>query len=292
VYTSGQTHSSVEKACRIAGLGSAALRKLDVDPATMAARPAHLRALIEADRAAGRTPTLVVSSVGATGTGAIDPTGELAGIAREFGAWLHVDAAWAGVAAVCPELRWINDGADRADSYCTNPHKWLLTNFDCTAFWVADRAALVGALSILPEYLRNAATESGAVIDYRDWQVPLGRRFRALKLWSVIRWYGVDGLQAHVRTHVELADTFASSVGADERFELVAPHPLALVTFRLRAGDEATMALMHTVNGSGEMYLTHTSVNGQVALRLAIGGVRTERRHVEAAWAALSAAAG
>jgi aromatic-L-amino-acid/L-tryptophan decarboxylase len=292
VYTSGQTHSSVEKACRIAGLGSDALRKLEIDPATMAARPAHLRALIEADLAAGRTPALVVSSVGATGTGAIDPTRELAAIAHEFGAWLHIDAAWAGVAAVCPELRWINDGAELADSYCTNPHKWLLTNFDCTAFWVADRAALVGALSILPEYLRNAATESGAVIDYRDWQVPLGRRFRSLKLWAVIRWYGVDGLRAHIRAHVELAAAFASWLAGDQRFEIVAPHPLALVTFRLRAGDEATMSLMTTVNDTGELYLTHTSVNGQQALRLAIGGVRTERRHVEAAWAALLAAAG
>ena len=137
---------------------------------------------------------------------------ELATIAHEHGAWLHVDAAWAGVAAVAPELRWLNDGVELADSYCTNPHKWLLTNFDCDAFWVADRAALVGALSILPEYLRNAATESGAVIDYRDWHVPLGRRFRALKLWAVIRWYGAEGLRAHIRGHVALAQEFASWV--------------------------------------------------------------------------------
>jgi aromatic-L-amino-acid/L-tryptophan decarboxylase len=292
VYTSSQTHSSVEKACRIAGLGSAALRKLDVDPETLAARPEHLRALMEDDLAAGMTPALVVSSVGATGTGAIDPTRELALIAHDYGAWIHIDAAWAGVAAVCPELQWLNDGAELVDSYCTNPHKWLLTNFDCTAFWVADRAALVGALSILPEYLRNAATDSGAVIDYRDWQVPLGRRFRALKLWAVIRWYGVEGLQAHIREHVRCAEEFASWIRGDERFEIVAPHPLSLVTFRLRSGDEATMALMHHVNASGELYLTHTSVNGQQALRLAIGGARTQRRHVRAAWIALAAAAG
>jgi aromatic-L-amino-acid decarboxylase len=170
----------------------------------------------------------------------------------------------------------------------TNPHKWLLTNFDCDAFWVADRAALLGALSILPEYLRNAATESGAVIDYRDWHVPLGRRFRALKLWAVIRWYGAEGLRAHIRQHVQLAQEFASWVAADERFELVAPHPLSLVTFRLREGDEATRALMDSVNASGAIYLTHTTVNGQVALRFAIGSPQTERRHVAAAWAALS----
>jgi aromatic-L-amino-acid decarboxylase len=218
----------------------------------------------------------------------VDPVREFAAIAHEHGAWLHVDAAWAGVAAVAPELRWLNDGLDDVDSYCTNPHKWLLTNFDCDAFWVADRSALIGALSILPEYLRNAATESGAVIDYRDWHVPLGRRFRALKLWAVIRWYGVEGLRVHIRTHVALAQEFASWVEADDRFEIVAPHPLSLVTFRLRAGDDATRALMERVNASGRMYLTHTLVNGAVALRMAIGATLTEHQHVEAAWRQLS----
>jgi aromatic-L-amino-acid decarboxylase len=288
VYTSNQTHSSVEKACRIAGLGADSLRKLDVDRVTLAARPDHLRSLIEADRAAGIVPALVVASVGATGTGSVDPVRELAAIAAEAGAWLHVDAAWAGVAAVAPELRWLNDGLEAADSYATNPHKWLLTNFDCDAFWVADRAALVGALSILPEYLRNAATESGAVIDYRDWHVPLGRRFRALKLWAVIRWYGAEGLRAHIRAHVALAQEFASWVEADERFEVVTPHPLALVTFRLRAGDEPTLDLMRRVNASGQAYLTHTVVEGRAALRLAIGSPLTERRHVEAVWRLLA----
>jgi aromatic-L-amino-acid decarboxylase len=231
---------------------------------------------------------LVVASIGTTGTGAIDPVREFGEITRSHGAWLHVDGAWAGVAAVAPEFRWIADGLELADSYATNPHKWLLTNFDCDAFWVADRAALVGALSILPEYLRNAASESGAVIDYRDWHVPLGRRFRALKLWAVIRWYGAEGLRAHIRAHVGLAQEFAEWVSADERFELVAPHHLALVTFRLRAGDEATLALMERVNASGELYLTHTVVDGRTALRMAIGSPLTQQRHVEAAWAALS----
>jgi aromatic-L-amino-acid/L-tryptophan decarboxylase len=284
MYTSGQSHSSVEKAARMAGLGSDAVRKIDVDPATLAARPEHLRELVAADVAAGVTPALVVASVGATGTGAVDPVRELAAIGREAGAWVHVDAAWAGVAAVAPEFRWLNAGLDGVDSYATNPHKWLLTNFDCDAFWVADRAALIGAMSILPEYLRNAATESGAVIDYRDWQVPLGRRFRALKLWAVIRWYGAEGLRAHIRKHVALAQEFASWVAADDRFELAAPHPLALVTFRLRAGDEATLALMNRINASGQAYLTHTAVDGRATLRLAIGSPLTERRHVEAVW--------
>ena len=289
VYTSQQSHSSIEKACRIAGLGSAALRKVDVDPRTLAARPQHLAELLAADRAAGFTPALVVASVGATGTGAVDDVPELAALARDAGAWLHVDAAWAGVAAVAPEFRWVNAGLDQVDSYVTNPHKWLLTNFDCDAFWVADRDALVGAMSILPEYLRNAATESGAVIDYRDWHVPLGRRFRALKLWAVLRWYGAGGLRDHIRGHVALAQEFASWVAADGRFELVAPHPLSLVTFRLRSGDDDTLALMNRVNVSGELYLTHTVLNGKAALRLAIGSPQTQRRHVEAAWAALSA---
>ncbi len=284
MYTSGQTHSSVEKACRLAGLGTDSLRKIDVDPVTLAARPDDLQRLIDADVAAGIQPLIVVPSVGATGTGAVDPVRELATIARAAGAWVHVDAAWAGVATVAPELRYLNDGLELVDSYATNPHKWLLTNFDCDAFYVADRAALIGAMSILPEYLRNAATESGAVIDYRDWQVPLGRRFRALKLWAVIRWYGADGLRAHIRGHVALAQEFAAWVRADDRFELVAPPQLALVTFRLRAGDDATLALMNRVNGTGRMYLTHTAVHGRPVLRMAIGAVLTERRHVEQAW--------
>ncbi len=290
VYTSGQSHSSVEKACRIAGLGAQALRTVDVAPDTLAARPEHLHGLLADDRARGVIPALVVATVGTTGTGAVDPVPAMARLAHEYGAWLHVDGAWAGVAAVAPELRWLNEGLEQADSYCTNPHKWLLTNFDCDAFWVADRATLVGALSILPEYLRNAATESGSVIDYRDWQVPLGRRFRALKLWAVLRWYGAEGLRAHVREHVALAQEFADLVAQDDRFEILAPHPLSLVTFRLRAGDEATRALRDAVNASGQLYLTHTSVHGQVALRMAIGATHTERRHVRAAWEALRTA--
>ncbi|HEY2296590.1 MAG TPA: pyridoxal-dependent decarboxylase [Jatrophihabitans sp.] len=291
VYCSTQTHSSVEKACRIAGLGSDALRKIDIDPATLAVNPTLLREAIEDDVARGITPALVVATIGTTGTGAIDPVREVGEIAQEHGAWLHVDGAWAGVAAVAPELRWINDGLELADSYDTNPHKWLLTNFDCSTFWVADRAALVGALSILPEYLRNAATESGAVIDYRDWHVPLGRRFRALKLWAVIQWYGAEGLREHVRNGVGLAQEFASWVEADDRFELTAPHELALVTFRLRAGDDATHALMDAANATGRMYLTHTVVDGKVVLRMAIGATLTEQRHVRAAWELLQSLA-
>jgi len=292
VYVSSETHSAAGKAVRIAGLGDAALRVVPVDPGTLALRPDELAAAVRADLAAGVRPVLVVATVGTTSTTAVDPVRAIGEVCREHGVWLHVDAAYAGVAAVCPELRWLHHGLELADSYATNPHKWLLTNFDCDAFWVADREALVGALSVLPEFLRNTATESGAVVDYRDWQVPLGRRFRALKLWAVLRWYGAEGLRAHIRSHVELAAWLAGQVRADPRFEVVAPHPLSLVCFRLRAGDEASEALLAAVNDSGEAYLSHTRVRGDYVLRLAVGATATERRHVEAVWALLSRLAG
>ncbi|MDP9239935.1 MAG: pyridoxal-dependent decarboxylase, partial [Actinomycetota bacterium] len=284
VYCSQAAHSAVEKAVRIAGVGSDNLRLVDIDPASQALRVDHLRVLIEADQAAGAVPVLVVATAGTTSTTAFDPVAAIGELCRASGAWLHVDAAYAGVAAVCPELRWVNDGLAYADSYATNPHKWLLTNFDCDAFYVADRAALVGALSVLPEYLRNTATESGAVIDYRDWQIPLGRRFRALKLWCVLRWYGAEGLRAHLRRHVALAQDFAALVEADDRFDIVAAHPLALVCFRLRGADEPNEQLLSRLNAGGRVFLTHTRVNGAYALRMAIGSPLTEASHVRDAW--------
>lgn len=285
VYLSPETHSAGEKAVRIAGLGGTAIRLLET--ADQAVLADSLRAAVAADLAAGVRPLMAVATVGTTSTTAVDPVAELGAICREHGIWLHVDAAYAGVAAVAPELRWVNDGLELADSYSTNPHKWLLTNFDCDAFWVADPEMLVGALSVLPEFLRNAASESGAVIDYRDWQVPLGRRFRALKLWAVLRWYGAEGLRAHVRGHIALAAELAGWVRADERFELMAPHPFGLVCFRLVAGDAATERLLQAVNDSGEAYLSHTRVDGAYVLRVAIGGTFTGRRHVEALWTLL-----
>jgi aromatic-L-amino-acid decarboxylase len=284
VYASSQVHSATPKAVVMAGLGEAALRTVAVDPVTQAMDPADLRRLVAADLATAVLPVMVVATVGTTSTTAIDPVRAIGEICREHRIWLHVDAAYAGVATVCPELRWLNDGLEYADSYCTNPHKWLLTNFDCDVFYVADRQPLLGALSVLPEFLRNAASESGAVVDFRDWQVQLGRRFRALKLWAVIRWYGAEGLREHIRRHVALAQELAGWVAADDRFELVAPHPLSLVCFRLRDGDEASERLLRRLNESGKVYLTHTRVNGAYTLRLALGGVWTQRRHVEEAW--------
>ena len=285
VYTSSQGHSSIEKAARVAGIGDKAVRSIEVDPVTLAMRPEALRAAIEADRAAGVVPALVVATIGTTSTTAVDPLPAIGAICREFGVWLHVDAAYAGAAAACPEFRWINDGLDLADSYCFDPHKWLLTGFDCDALWVADPPSLTGALSVLPEFLRNAASESGDVIDYRDWQVPLGRRFRALKLWFVLRWYGVEGIRAHIRDGVALAQRFAAAVRADDRFEVVAPHPFGLVCFRLHGEDDtANETLLRRVNETGRCLLTHTKVRGRYVLRLAVGAPSTRPDHIDATW--------
>ena len=289
-YVSTQTHSSLEKAVRIAGIGTDNLRAVDVD-STYAMRPELLREAIEADIVAGRKPFFACATIGTTSSNAIDPVREIGSICREHGIWLHIDAAMAGTAALCPEFRWINDGVEAADSYCFNPHKWMFTNFDCDCFWVADRAALINALTILPEYLRNKATESGAVIDYRDWQLALGRRFRALKLWFVIRHYGVEGLRHHVRRHVEIAQEFASWVRADGRFELAVEPPLNLVCFRHRGGDEVNQRIMDGINESGEIYFTHTKLDGKLTLRMSIGAARTERRHVQRAWGLIQAEA-
>jgi aromatic-L-amino-acid decarboxylase len=290
-YTSNQAHSSLEKAVKIAGIGRENLRLIEVDEA-FALRPDALEAAIAADLEAGRVPFFVSASIGTTSSTAIDPLPAISEICERHGLWLHVDAAYAGSAAVCPELRFIHQGLERAQSYTFNPHKWLLTNFDCNAFYVADRSVLIRTLSVLPEYLKNQATESGAVFDYRDWHIPLGRRFRALKLWFVIRHYGVEGLRSHVRSHVELARLFQQWVEADERFELMAPVPLGLVCFRHLGGDEVNQRLMDQANASGEVYLTHTKLDGKLTLRLAIGAPSTEKRHVERAWELLCEAAG
>ncbi|HEV3253700.1 MAG TPA: pyridoxal-dependent decarboxylase [Candidatus Acidoferrales bacterium] len=283
VYTSSQAHSSIEKAVKIAGIGRENLRLIDVEE-RFAMRPDSLAAHIERDRAAGRIPCFVCATVGTTSSNAIDPVREIGRICREHGVWLHVDAAMSGTAALCPEFRWIQDGLELADSYSFNPHKWMFTNFDCNCFYVADRSALIQALSILPEYLRNQATASGAVIDYRDWHIQLGRRFRSLKLWFVIRHYGIEGLRRHIRRHVELAQQFASWVREDDQFELAAPAPLNLVCFRHRGGDAVNQALMDRLNRSGDLYLTHTKLNGRFTLRFCVGQTNTELRHVERAW--------
>jgi aromatic-L-amino-acid decarboxylase len=282
-YTSSQAHSSIEKDVQIAGLGRQNLRLIAVDE-KFAMRPEALAGQVEQDRRAGLVPCFVCATVGTTSSNAIDPVREIGHISREQRIWLHVDAAMSGTAALCPEFRHIHDGLEFADSYTFNPHKWMFTNFDCNCFYVADRRALIQTLSVLPEYLRNKATETGAVIDYRDWQIPLGRRFRSLKLWFVIRHYGIEGLQHHIRKHVELAQQFAEWVRKDQRFEIAAPAPLNLVCFRHKGGDDLNQSLMDRLNRSGDLYLTHARLNDRLTLRLCVGQANTTARHVERAW--------
>lgn len=289
IYTSDQAHSSIEKAAMIAGLGRENVRLIRSDDAG-ALLPAHLEQLIDADRAAGCTPCFISATMGTTSSLAMDPLRAIGAIAARAGAWLHVDGAMAGTALACPEFRGIADGLELADSFCVNPHKWMLTNFDLDAFYVREPQRLVRTLSILPEYLR--AAQSDQVVNYRDCHIPLGRRFRALKLWFVIRSYGVEGIRAHVRRHVALAARFAQRVREDDRFELAAPPSLNLVCFRLRAGDAPSEALLRRLNESGKIHLTHTKLHGRYALRLCIGSPRTQERHVEAAWALIQSTAG
>ncbi|NUT98794.1 MAG: aspartate aminotransferase family protein [Saccharothrix sp.] len=289
-YTSTEGNCSIAKAVRIAGLGEAALRFVDTDPHTHAMRPDHLRALVEADLADGRVPVMVAATVGTTSTTAVDPIADIGRVCREHGVWLHVDAAYAGVAAVCPELRWIHDGVDLADSYCVNPHKWLLSGFECSALWVADRAALTAAMTTAPPYLR-ATTDHPAAVDFRDRQLQLGHRSRALRLWFVLRCHGVEGLRAHIRHGTTLARRFADHLRTDDRFEITAPHPFSLVCFRLRADDATNTELLRRLNATGRVLLSDTVVHGRHTLRLATGGPTTHTGHIDRAWHLVSTTA-
>ncbi|MDE0808235.1 MAG: pyridoxal-dependent decarboxylase [Alphaproteobacteria bacterium] len=288
-YTSQQAHSATEKGAKIAGFGKANVRLIETDD-NFAMRPEALRAAIEEDRAAGRIPTCVVASMGTTGVGAVDPLRPIGEICQEFEVFLHVDAAWGGSALILPEERWMSDGVELVDSLVFNPHKWLMTNFDCSAHYVREPDALIRTLSILPEFLKSR--EQGEVIDYRDWSVPLGRRFRALKLWFVIRSHGVDGLREILRKHIALARETEVWVAGAKDFEIVAPRSLSLFNFRykpLGVEDPAELdrlneALLHRLNDDGSTYFTQNRVRGAYAIRWAIGQTNTERRHVEVAW--------
>ena len=282
-YISTQTHSSLEKAIKIVGVGSENLRLIEVDD-KFAMRPELLEKQIEKDKAAGLTPFFICAALGTTSSNAIDPIEKIGKIARKENCWFHIDAAMSGTAMLCPEFRHFQNGVELADSYCFNPHKWMFTNFDCDVFWVANRQDLINTFSILPEYLRNQATESGEVFDYRDWHVQLGRRFRSLKLWFVIRHYGVEGLQFHIRKHVEIAQNFKNWVLESNDFELFVEPPFNLVCFCHKAGDDFNMKLMNAVNATGKAYFTHTKLNGKVVLRMSIGQTNTEEKHVKATW--------
>lgn len=284
-YASDQAHSSIVKGARVAGLADDQVRSIPTD-AGFAMDPTALTAAIDADRRAGLVPFWCCATVGSTSSMAVDPVVEIARICADADVWCHVDAAMAGSAAVCEELRWVTDGASHVDSWSFNPHKWLFTTFDCSCLWLADSRPLVDALSISPAYLRNDATEAGGVVDFRDWQIPLGRRFRALKPWLVMRHYGADGLARHVREHVRLGRVLADRILDDGRFEFAAPPALNLVCFRLTGDDPdaRTSALADAINGSGRALVTPTVLDGRPAIRICVGQTWTTEVEVDALW--------
>ncbi|MEX2624419.1 MAG: pyridoxal-dependent decarboxylase [Acidimicrobiia bacterium] len=288
VYVSAQAHSSVEKGARVAGFRH--IRLIETDE-LFALHPAALEKAIAADLAVGLKPTMVCSTIGTTGTTAVDPVRMVGEIARREGMWHHVDAAFAGSSMICPEFRHHQDGLELVDSYVFNPHKWLFTNFDCSVFFVADRRPLLKTLSILPPYLRGSAADGAVVVDYRDWHVPLGRRFRALKLWWVLRSYGAEGLRSVIRNHVSLARSLAEKVKAHPRLEMIAPVPFSLVCFRHVDGNDATRFVADTINQSGHSYVTPSVIDDVLFIRVSIGQTMTSAEHVDRLWEEVEASA-
>jgi aromatic-L-amino-acid decarboxylase len=287
IYASNQIHSSIDKAVKIAGIGSNNLRKVNVDQA-FALDANHLEQLIKEDLAAGKKPLCVISAIGTTSSTAIDPVEAISKICLTYKIWHHVDAAYAGTALVLPEMRWMAKGLEHADSFVFNPHKWMFTNFDCTAYYVKDPIALVNTFSVSPDYLKTSV--DGEVKNYRDWGVPLGRRFRALKLWFVIREMGVEGIQERIRKHIAIGQWLKKEVENHPEFELMAPVPMNTVCFRFipKEGsndlDQLNERIMNAVNKTGKLFFTQTKLNDQFVLRLAFGNTNLEAIHVENAW--------
>jgi len=297
IYTSTQAHSSILKAAMVAGLADSPedrsrVRLIPVDD-QLAMDNDALRDAIARDISDGLTPCLVSTTQGTTSTGAFDPLvkigDDLAKLAVEDRPWLHVDAAWAGAAAVCEENQCILDGVERADSLCINPHKWMLTNFDCDLFWVRDRKALTDSMSITPAYLRNAESDAGDVIDYRDWHVPLGRRMRAIKLWFVIRHFGINGLQEHIRHHIGLAKVFQRYVEDEPRLTMATQRSLGLVCFRVVGQSELTKSLIERVNARRRVMISHTvvpiadescEIEDRWVARVAVGSTGARRQDI------------
>lgn len=288
VYCSEQAHSSVDKAVKICGIGEKNLVKITVrDDLSM--DPASLQKAIEEDRRKGFIPCCVVATIGTTGTTAVDPLRAIGEICSKNDIWLHVDAAMAGTALILPEFRWMIDGKEYIDSFLFNPHKWMFTNFDCTAFFIKDAAALIKTFEIVPEYLKTRTR--GIVNDYRDWGIPLGRRFRALKLWSVIRSFGTVGLQKKIREHIEFAARLREMIIKEPDFEILAPVIINVVCFRFSPSgigekglNELNEKLNHLLNDSGKLYLSHTIINGKYTLRMVTGQTNVTFSHVEKAW--------
>jgi len=288
VYCSEQTHSSVEKGIKISGIGRKNLVKIPV-LVDFSMDTEKLKDAISSDRKNGHTPCCVVATLGTTGTTAIDNLKAIGKICHENGVWLHVDAAMAGTALILPEFQWMLEGKEYIDSFVFNPHKWMFTNFDCTAYFVKDAASLIRTFEILPEYLKTRTR--GKVNDYRDWGVPLGRRFRALKLWSVIRTYGVEGLRNTVRNHIAIASELAAKISKEADFEILAPVIISVVCFRYipKGFNEEQInsineTLNHQLNDSGKIYLSHTVLNGKYTLRMVTAQTNVTSEHVEKAW--------
>jgi len=281
MYTSEQAHSSVEKAGMMLGIGQDNIRKIPVDQA-FRMRVDVLRETVAADQRAGRRPFCIIPTVGTTSTSSIDPVNAIADVAEECGAWLHVDAAYGGTAAVVPELQSILDGASRAHSLVVNPHKWLFTPIDLSAFYTRKPEILRRAFSLVPEYLRTA--EDPRAVNYMDYGIQLGRRFRALKLWFIMRHYGREGIAALIRSHIGYAQRVAALIREHPDFEVAAPTPFSLICFRYRGSDDDNRTLLEAVNSSGKAFLSHTVLNGKFVLRLAIGNMATQWEDVEDTW--------
>lgn len=289
IYCSVHTHSSIDKAVKIAGLGSVNLRKVAVDK-VFALDPKALEKAIQQDIAQGYTPLCTVAAVGTTSSTAVDPIKAIGKVCNKYNVWLHIDAAYVGTATMLPEKRWAIEGLELADSYVFNPHKWMFTNFDCTAYFVKSKEALIRTFEIMPEYLKTKS-DGQQVNNYRDWGVPLGRRFRALKLWFVMRSFGVEGLQAKIRGHIQLTEKLAKVIRKRNDFEILAPVDFNLICFRYcPAGvndedlNQINARILHNINDSGKAYLTHTKLNGIYTLRLVIGQTNVTKKQVDAVW--------
>lgn len=288
LYTSDQAHSSVEKGAIALGVGRKNVRKIPVD-AEFRLRPDALAAAIEEDLRAGKRPFCVVATVGTTSTTSVDPLPEIAAISEKYGMWFHVDAAYGGAAAILPEFRHILTGAERADSLVTNPHKWLFTPIDFSAFYTRRPEILRRAFSLVPEYLRTA--DDPRALNLMDYGVQLGRRFRALKFWFVLRYFGREGIEELLRSHIQWARELAGEIDADKRFERVAPAPFSVVCFRYRGTDDQNRRLLDRLNASGKVFLSHTALNGRFTLRVAIGNMGTRREDVRDVWETIKEAA-
>jgi aromatic-L-amino-acid/L-tryptophan decarboxylase len=281
VYASTQAHSSIEKGAIAVGIGQDNFRKIPVD-SEFRARPDALIELIERDLAAGMRPCCVCATVGTTATTSVDPVPAIADICERYKIWLHVDSAYAGSLMLAPEFRWAFEGCERADSLVMNPHKWLLTPMDCSAFFTRHPAVLREAFSLIPDYLRTA--DDPCAVNLMDYGVPLGRRFRALKLWFVMRSFGREAIANFLRGHVQLAQDLAAKVAADPRFEFTAPHPFSVVCFRYNGTDDENKRIQEHVNASGDIFISGTVLNGKYTLRIAIGNASTTAAHVERVW--------